>query len=154
MHLRAVTLASRNGDAATAREQVDAARSLADDLGGDDLVRYHLTFGPANTRIHAVAAHLELGEVGEAVALGQGFSPPASVPPTRAGHHYIDLARAHLTAGDREAALRDLQNARRIAPEQTRYHPMVRETARLLVSLHRRANDDLTQLASWLGLTA
>jgi hypothetical protein len=56
--------------------------------------------------------------------------------------------------GDRPATIAALQRARQIAPEQTRYHPMVRETARVLISLHRRSNPDLTQLANWLGLTA
>ncbi|WP_433329680.1 hypothetical protein [Spirillospora sp. CA-294931] len=154
MHLRAITLASRSGDAAAVRDHLDAAHRLADQVGGDDRIDYHLTFGKVNTHIHAVAAHVELGEVDQAVTLGENFAPPASVPPTRAGHHYIDLARAHLMAGDRPATLRALQHARHTAPEQTRYHPMVRETTRVLVSLHRRSNRDLTQFASWLGLTA
>lgn len=151
-HLRAVTLASRAGDAVAVREHLQAARRLADDLATGDQVHYHLTFGPANIRIHAVAAHVELGQIGQAIALGEAFTPPASMPPTRTGHHYIDLARAHLAADDRPAALRALRQARRIAPEQTRYHPMVRETARVLISAHRRANRDLSQLAAWLGL--
>jgi hypothetical protein len=48
-------------------------------------------------------------------------------------------------AGDRAATLMALQRARQIAPEQTHYHPMVRETARVLISFHRRSNRDLTQ---------
>ncbi|MFI0366446.1 helix-turn-helix domain-containing protein [Actinomadura sp. 1N219] len=154
MHLRAVTLASRGGDAATVRDHLNVAHRLADEVGGDDRIHYHLTFGQVNTHIHAVAAHIELGEVDQAVTLADNFVPPNSVPPTRAGHHFIDLARAHLMAGDRAATLRALQQARRRAPEQTRYHPMVRETTRVLVSLHRRSNRDLTRFASWLGLTA
>lgn len=153
MHLRAITLASRAGEAVVVEEHLRAAHRLAADLGTDDQQHYHLTFGPANIRIHAVAAHVELGQVDQAITLGEFYVPLASVPPTRAGHHYIDLARAHLTANDRPAALRALQQARQIAPEQTRYHPMVRETARVLISLHRRSNPGLSHLASWLGLT-
>jgi transcriptional regulator with XRE-family HTH domain len=154
MHLRAVTLASRAGDSREVAEHLEAAHRLADSLGTDDHTRYHLTFGPANTRIHAVAAHVELGQAAQAVALGEAFAPSASMPPTRAGHHYIDLARGYQMVGDRPATLRALQQARRIAPEQTRYHPMVRETARVLISLHRRSNSDLSHLAAWLGLTS
>ncbi|MGI5171711.1 helix-turn-helix domain-containing protein [Spirillospora sp. CA-253888] len=152
MHLRAVTLASRAGDPGAVSEHLAAAHGLADEFG-DDQVRYHLTFGPANIRIHALAAHVELGQIDKAVELGAAFAPPLSVPPTRVGHHYIDLARAYLEAGDRSATLRALQQARQAAPEQTRYHPMVRETTRVLISLHRRSNRDLTLLATWLGLT-
>jgi hypothetical protein len=54
--------------------------------------------------------------------------------------------------GDRTGTLRELQQARQIAPEQTRYHPMVHETARVLISLHHRSNPDLTRLANWLGI--
>ncbi|MFI0417731.1 helix-turn-helix domain-containing protein [Spongiactinospora sp. 9N601] len=153
MHLRAITLASRAGEAAAVEEHLRAAQRLAADLGTDDQQHYHLTFGPANIHIHAVAAHVELGHVDQAIALGKSYVPSASVPPTRAGHHYIDLARAHLMAGDRPAVLHALRRSRQIAPEQTRYHPMVRETARVLISLHRRSNPDLSHLASWLGLT-
>lgn len=152
MHLRAATLASRAGDSSETRDQLDAARALAEAFPADQR-HYQLTFGPANVAIHATAAYVELGHPAEAVRLSERFAPPADIAPTRAGHHYIDLARAHLATGDRHAALGDLQHARTVAPEQTRHHPMVRETTRVLISLHRRSNPDLTQLASWLGLT-
>lgn len=152
MHLRAATLASRAGDTTETQNHLDAARGLAGAFPADQR-HYQLTFGPANVRIHATAAYIELGHPTEAIRLSERFAPPADIAPTRAGHHYIDLARAHLATGDRHAALSDLQRARTVAPEQTRHHPMVRETTRVLISLHRRSNPDLTQLASWLGLT-
>jgi hypothetical protein len=153
MHLRAVTLASRSGNTTTVRDHLDQAYRLADNLGPGDQIHYHLTFGPINTRIHDVAAHVELGKPDQAIRLAEDFTP-SSLPPTRSGHHYLDLARAYLMVGDRTATIQALKQARQIAPEQTRYHPMVRETARVLISLHRRSNRDLTQLATWLGLTA
>jgi transcriptional regulator with XRE-family HTH domain len=151
MHLRAVTLASRAGDTDTTRSHLNAAEELTRPLRRDQ-IHYQLTFGPTNTAIHDVAAAVELGDperaahVGAAVRLGRG------VPATRIGHHFIDLARAHLMLGDRPAALGALERARRAAPEQTRFHPMVRETTRVLVSLHRRSNPELTRFATWLGL--
>ncbi|MFI5497134.1 helix-turn-helix domain-containing protein [Actinoplanes sp. NPDC051859] len=152
MHLRAVTLASRRGDHDAVRDHLDQAYQLADELGSSDQIYYHLTFGPENTRIHDTAAHIELGRPEQAIRLADSWTPSADMPPTRAGHHYIDLARAHLMTGDRAATLHDLQRAREIAAEQTRYHPMVRETARVLISMHHRSNRDLTQFAAWLGL--
>jgi hypothetical protein len=53
---------------------------------------------------------------------------PNTVPAIRRGRLYIDLARGYLMADDPAGGLRCLQEARRIAPQQTRYHPMVRET--------------------------
>lgn len=76
------------------------------------------------------------------------------MPRTRRGHHHIDLARARLLHGDRTGALRELQTARRIAPQQARAHPMVREAAAVLISQHRRSNPDLVGYAVWLGLVS
>jgi hypothetical protein len=54
-------------------------------------------------------------------------------------------------AGDHAGSLRCLQQARHIAPQQTRHHPMVRETA-LTVAAARRGREELSLFASWLGL--
>lgn len=153
LHLRSVTLASRAGDAEATRDHLAAARELHTRLGTPDQVHYGLTFGPANTTTHEVAAHVELGDGAAALVAAEGWTPPRSMPRTRRGHHYLDLARARLLHGDRDGSLRALQEARRIAPQQTRLHPLVRETAAVLVSLHRRANPELTNYATWLGLT-
>ncbi|MGQ0776797.1 MAG: helix-turn-helix domain-containing protein, partial [Pseudonocardiales bacterium] len=152
LHLRSVTLASRAGDAQATQEHLAAAQELTTRLGTDDQVHYGLTFGPANVITHQVAAHVELGDGAAALTAAGGWSPPRDMPRTRCGHHYLDVARAHLLHGDRDGSLRALQEARRIAPQQTRLHPMVRDTTAVLVSLHRRANPDLTGYANWLGL--
>ncbi|MGW4527874.1 helix-turn-helix domain-containing protein [Amycolatopsis sp. NPDC004378] len=151
LHLRAVTLASRAGDADTTQDHLDAATELASRFPSD---RSHLglTFGPANVATHAVAAHVELGNPEAALAAAERWRPPRTMPRTRRGHHHIGLARAHLLHGDRNAALGALQQARRIAPQQTRLHPMVRETTAVLLSLHRRSNPELSGYATWLGL--
>lgn len=154
LHLRSVTLASRAGDAELTRDHLAAARELADRLRGFDQVHYGLTFGHANTATHEVAAHVELGDGGAAIAAAQQWRPSRQMPRTRRGHHHIDLARARLIHGDRTGALTELQQAKRIAPQQTRHHPMVRETTAVLVGLHRRSNPDLVSYADWLGLAS
>ncbi|GAA1601870.1 helix-turn-helix domain-containing protein [Catellatospora bangladeshensis] len=151
MHLRAVTLASRAGDATTTTDHLAAAEELTR-YAPADKVRYHVTFGPANLRIHEVAAWVELGEPERAIRRGLDFTPPVGMPATRAGHHFIDLARAHVLIGNRPETLAALESARRLAPEQTRYHPMVRETTRALLTLHRRSNSELTAFTTWLGI--
>lgn len=154
LHLRSVTLASRAGDADLARDHLAAARQLADRLRGADQVRYGLTFGHSNTVTHEVAAYVELGDGAAAITAAQQWRPSQRMPRTRRGHHHIDLARARLIEGDRAGALAELQQAKQVAPQQTRHHPMVRETTAVLVSLHRRSNPDLASYADWLGLAS
>lgn len=54
-------------------------------------------------------------------------------------------------AEDYSGSLRALQEARRIAPQQTRHHPMVRETV-LAIAAARRGREELSLFASWLGV--
>lgn len=154
LHLRSVTLASRAGDADLARDHLAAARELAGQLRGADQVHYGLTFGYSNTATHEVAAHVELGDGAAAITAAEQWRPTRQIPRTRRGHHHIDLARARLIQGDRAGALAELQQAKQVAPQQTRHHPMVRETTAVLVSLHRRSNPDLVSYAGWLGLAS
>lgn len=151
LHLRAATLASRAGDTDTTRTHLAEAARLAQPIRTDRTL-HGLTFGPANIATHAVAAHVELGDPNTALAAATTWNPPRTMPKTRRGHHHIGLARAHLLAGDRAGALAALQHARRIAPHQTRLHPMVRESTAVLLSLHRRSTPELTSYATWLGL--
>jgi transcriptional regulator with XRE-family HTH domain len=152
LHLRSVTLASRAGDTTATRDHLTAAAELTQRLGRDQ-VHYGLTFGQANTITHDTAAHVELGDGAAALRAAAARSPPRSMPRTRRGHHHIDVARACLIHGDRAGSLAALQQAQHIAPQQTRLHPMVRETTAILISLHRRSNPDLIRYARWVGLT-
>lgn len=154
LHLRAVTLASRARDGATTRHHLAHAQQLAELVPGRDLYRHNLTFGAGNVALHELATHVELEKPRKAAAMAEDLvvSPPEGLAATRVGHLHIDAARAHLAAGDREAALRALLRARDEAPQMARIHPMAREVLRVLVSLHRRAKPELTILAKWAGL--
>jgi len=85
------------------------------------------------------------------VRRSRGIHLGPGVPSVRRGHHYIDLARGYVMAGDYAGGLQCLQLARRIAPQQTRHHPMVRETV-LTIASARRGREDLSLFASWLGV--
>jgi hypothetical protein len=102
--------------------------------------------------VHDVAVSVELGDGGAAVSRARTLQLPADMPKIRAGHHFVDLARAQLWIGDRDGALDSLTTARQLAPQQTRHHPMTREVAGVLVRLHRRSNEPLTRLVGWLGV--
>ena len=89
----------------------------------------------------------------KAVERAQYVRLTPETPPERAGHHYIDLARGQLMNGDRAGVLDSLLTARRIAPQQTRYHPMARETVYALARAERRSTDSGRGLAAWMGVS-
>jgi transcriptional regulator with XRE-family HTH domain len=156
-HLRSAILsarASRTSGPGTAQQAWDhmaAAKEVANRIG-QDRNDYGLAFGPSNVHQHEVAVAVELEDGPEAVRRAHQVRLPATVPAVRRGHHYIDLARGQVMAGDDGAALQSLQTARRIAPQQTRHHPMVRETV-LSIASARRGRDELSAFASWLGMS-
>src|ERR1022692_2673138 len=140
-HLRSAILAARAartngpGSAQAAWDHLTAARATAAQLGADRN-DYGLAFGPSNVAQHEVAVAVELED---------------STPAVRRGHHYIDLARGYYMAGDSPGALRCLGQARHITPQQTRHHPMVRETV-LAIASTGRGSEELTQFATWLAI--
>jgi transcriptional regulator with XRE-family HTH domain len=154
LHLRSAILAARAQQADTARDHLAEATRIAGHLGGVDADGgwHQLSFGPANAAVHDVAVSVELGDGGAAVSRAKALHLPPDMPKIRAGHHFVDLARAQLWVGDRDGALSSLTTARQLVPQQTRHHPMTREVAGVLVRLHRRSNEPLTRFAGWLGL--
>jgi len=155
-HLRSAILAARSvktkgaGNGQQAWAYMDAARLAAERMG-TDRNDYGLAFGPSNVAQHEVAVAVELEDGADAVRRSRNMHLGPSVPSVRRGHHYIDLARGYAMAGDHAGSLRCLHEARRIAPQQTRHHPMVRETV-LAVAAARRGREELSLFASWLGL--
>jgi transcriptional regulator with XRE-family HTH domain len=156
LYLRSAVLAARSAKvngadrAREARGHVEAAREVAG-LLGRDRDDYGLAFGPSNVAQHAVSVAVELEDGPEALRLVRRTRLPGTVPAVRRGHHYIDVARGYLLNDDNRGALRALQTARRIAPQQTRHHPMVRETVQVIAA-NGRGTDELTRFAKWLGL--
>lgn len=156
LHLRSAILSARAaktegaGLARQAWEHIDAARDVAD-LMGMDRDDMGLAFGPSNVAQHEVSVAVELEEGAEAVKRGRATRLGATVPTSRRGHFSIDLARGYYLNGDNHGALRALQQARRVAPQQVRHHPMVRETA-LAIAANSRGSEELTALLSWLGM--
>jgi hypothetical protein len=156
-HLRSAIISARAartsgpGSAQQAWAHLTAARDAAAHMGRDRN-DYGLAFGPSNVGQHEVAVAVELEDGAEAVRRSREVRLGPSVPAVRRGHHYIDLARGYVMAGDNESGLRCLQEARRIAPQQTRHHPMVRETV-LSIAAARRGREELSLFASWLGIS-
>ncbi|WP_246868959.1 helix-turn-helix domain-containing protein [Saccharopolyspora sp. ASAGF58] len=150
-HLRGAILSARNNNTDSAREHIAEARSIGAKIGHTSSA-YDTSFGPGNVEIHAVAVSLEIGDPGRAARDGSALQIPADVHSTRVGHHWQDVARAWVLSGEHSKALQALNKARRVAPQQTRYHPQVHETARAIALAERRKSDSIANFTTWLGL--
>ncbi|TDQ52890.1 helix-turn-helix domain-containing protein [Actinorugispora endophytica] len=150
-HLRGAILAARARDRERAEDHITEARRIGHVVGRESTA-YDTNFGPGNVEIHRVAVELETGDPGKAARLGSRIRIPEDVKPTRTGHHWQDVARAWTLAGDHTAALRALNNARRVAPQQTRYHPQVHETIRAIAAAEHRNSTSVAHFADWLGV--
>jgi transcriptional regulator with XRE-family HTH domain len=151
LHLKSGLAAARAGRRDVADDHLAEARETADRIGGDR-DDYRLCFGVTNVDIWSVGLAVEMMDGTEAVKRAERVRLPATTPRERAGHHYIDLARGHLLHGDRTKALNSLRKAKEIAPTQTRYHPMVHETIRVLARDDARSNESVRGFAAWCGI--
>ncbi|MFE5162160.1 helix-turn-helix domain-containing protein [Streptomyces sp. NPDC056697] len=143
LQLRAAVSAARGGRRAEAEDRIAHARDAADRMGeysGPPVYdRHSLTFSPGNVQIHAISVALEMREQRRALAINRktGSELVAGLPNSRQGHHRMDLARAWLWDGNRDKALKELEQAERIAPQLIRNHPIARSTLRSLVYAER-----------------
>ncbi|MGH3565489.1 MAG: helix-turn-helix domain-containing protein [Pseudonocardia sp.] len=152
LHLRGSILSARAADAPTAQAHLCGAREIACALGDTRFDHYGTGFRSSNVDIHSVSVPVELSDATTAVARAVELHLPPGTAPSRVGHHHIDVSRAWLLHGRRDRAFADLQQARRVAPELTRYHPQVHETVRALVHAERHRNDTLAGYARWAGV--
>lgn len=111
---------------------------------------YRMTLNRTNVAIWRAGLMVELGDGAAAIKAAATIHGWRGATPNRISHHHIDMARARVYVGQRDAALRDLITARRYAPTQVRYHPQVHETVRQLARLDRRRTDSLAELTAWL----
>ncbi|MGQ4601427.1 helix-turn-helix domain-containing protein [Nocardia sp. R6R-6] len=152
LHLKSGLAAARAGRKDVADDHLAEARETAQRIGVDR-DDYRLCFGPTNVDIWSVGLAVEAMDGTEAVKRAKDLELPTETPRERLGHHYIDLARGFLLHGDRDGAFSALQIAKKIAPTQTRYHPMVHETIRALARQEARASDTVRGFAAWCGIT-
>ncbi|MGP3967902.1 helix-turn-helix domain-containing protein [Streptomyces sp. 6N223] len=151
LHLGAAIISARSDDLGAVETHLTEARSYADRIGEATDVHW-LSFGPTNVAVHAVSAYIEIRQFSEALRHADKVMLPKDWAVSRAAHFHVDRARAQMEAGRTEAALKSMTTARRLAPQQTRYHPGARETIRGLVHISRRTPDTLDHLAAWIGL--
>lgn len=152
LHLGASAVAARAGDHDAVAMHIGAARELADHVGGEAGHVHWLSFGHMNVALHEMGASVEMRQYDLALVQARKIKPPPSMLTSRRARYLVDRALAEAETGHPDTAIRHLVEARRAAPEQTRYHPGARETISTLVHLNRRMPDTLTNLASWVGM--
>ncbi|MYR41272.1 helix-turn-helix domain-containing protein [Streptomyces sp. SID5910] len=112
---------------------LDQADEHAEHLGRDDNLLW-TSFGPTNCALYRVAAHVQLSEGADAVAVAADI-PAASLaglPRERRAHLLTDRAIAEKQAGQREDAVDTLLDAEKLAPEEVVCRP---RTKRLVEDL-------------------
>ncbi|MCD9144684.1 helix-turn-helix domain-containing protein [Streptomyces albireticuli] len=174
MNLAAALLDVRCGEADAARGHLEEAERFArrtgdvtparwlgsdppeavtpDRIGFRERGVHWYVFGPTNVAAHRISALADQNDHAQAVRVGRTLRIPQGWPAMRAGQVHIDLARSHLWTGQDEAAFRSLLDAQRVAPQQTRYHPQVRETVVQLRKRERQSRGTLAHFAEWVGV--
>ncbi|GAA4864229.1 helix-turn-helix domain-containing protein [Saccharopolyspora cebuensis] len=148
LHLRAAVMSARLGDGARADGHLREARARVA-RGAVPEPYYNVDASELNVLIHWCAVPVERYDGTEAVTRASRVTITDRTRPERVGHHHIDQARAWTLHGDRERALAELHQARRISPHRTRTHPSVRETVRALATADHRTTRSLAGFARW-----
>ena len=150
-HLAASVHAAHDGDVEAAEDHLARAGELATAVGEVPEALW-LGFGPTNVALHEVAVLVARERHQAAVDTAERLRLPTRFDATRVGHHHMDLGRAHAALGDHDQALRALLEARRIAPQVTRFHPTTRRTVEQLLTAKRRVPASLAGYARWVGV--
>ncbi len=150
-HLVLAIAEARDNDRSQAHKHLDQARACARRIG-EDRDDFGTEFGPTNVALHAVAVAVELGDAGQALDLAHGIDA-GELSAERQARYDIDLAQAHAMRRQIGEALRYLEEAERLTPEQTRTHRVARAVARDLIQLSgSRPRPELRELAERFGV--
>lgn len=151
LHLGASVLSARSKDGDAATGHLAEAERMAKRTGAAERVHW-LAFGPTNVGVHRVSVLAEQDLYPEAVAAASELAIPEDWPKSRISHHYAEVARAQLWMGKIDDSFKSLGKARQTAPQQTKYHPLVRETYAGLESAKRRMPETFANYGAWLGM--
>ncbi|MEU8261746.1 hypothetical protein AB0C02_14140 [Micromonospora sp. NPDC048999] len=152
--VQAALAAARHGDDHSTAELVeDAATMAARVVDGHD--HHHTAFGPTAVELARVAAALDLGNAGDAIAWHEKATTRDAwrwLPAAHRAAHLLDVARAYLHTDDPINAGRILVEADRTAPAEVRQRPAARSVL-AQVARDPRAPATIIQLAAALGVT-
>jgi hypothetical protein len=153
LHLAAVTAAAAGYDRTMTAVLLEKARSIAERTGETNYLG--TAFGPVNVAIHAIAAHLQLGDARTAAGTGEALDITV-IPGGLVGRRTqasLDLARAYAMRRQDAAAVNLLLAAEQLSPELVRYDRRTREVlVELLRREHRPSTPELRPLARRAGV--
>ncbi|MFJ6787162.1 helix-turn-helix domain-containing protein [Streptomyces angustmyceticus] len=151
LHLGATVIAARARDQHAVDTHLEQAQDCATRVGDASEVHW-MSFGLTNVKLHRMSAAVEMRAYDDAIGQARSLRLPAALATSRRAHFLIDRARSEMETGHKAAALGTLMDARRAAPEQTRYHPGARETISGLLHMARSTPENLGYMAAWIGL--
>jgi transcriptional regulator with XRE-family HTH domain len=152
LHLGASAVAAQAGDQTAVASHIAAARELADRIGGEAREVHWLSFGHINVSLHEMGASVAMKHFDEALKQARKLRLPPTTLTSRRARFLVDRAVVEMETGHIDTALTHLVEARRAAPEQTRYHPGTRDAVTGLLHTARRTPDTLNHMAAWIGL--
>lgn len=146
MLLTGALLLAADRDNAGAAAYLDEAHDAAL-VAGMDRNDLWTAFGPTNVAIHRANIAAVLGDMDTVLAVGAPLDV-GHMPIERRVRLHLDVARAHLAAGDRDGALATLVHAEAVAPSQVRHHDITKQIVSAFVeTMNRRPGVDLIRLA-------
>lgn len=149
LHLGGAVMAGRAHNEDRALGHLNEAKEIARRTGESTKVLW-MAFGGTNVEVHRVAVLAELDQYGKAVEAARDVHIPEDWPKSRVSHHWAEVARAQMWVNDLDGSFKSLLKARQAAPQQAKYHPMVRDTYASLEAAHRRLPQSFLSYGSWL----
>lgn len=154
LFLIAAVIAGRRSDRKTATERLRRAQYLANALG-EDANHGWTAFGPTNVAIHQVSVATELGDAEQAIEHAEQINT-SSLPEvlrSRRAQVHLDAAWAYTQRKNDAAAVVNLMEAERVAPQIVRYNFAARDILRTLLKRERRTTTPgLRALATRAGV--
>lgn len=150
LHLRAANHALLSGDASAWADFLGQAAELSDITG--ETSDYAFSFGPVHVALSRMAGANIRGNHGETLRYAADVRLPRDYPPTAAARYWISKAKAETWTARPDAALASLREAKKVAPQLTRYHPSVHELVGTLLRTRAKAPDPLREFAKWSGV--
>jgi len=146
--------AAQAGDRAQSTELLNAADTAAVRLGADRNAHW-TAFGPTNVTLHRISAAFALGDAGTAIDHAATVPAGALRVPERQSRYWVDVARAYDQWNKPAKCYRALAIAERLAPEEVRSRPVVRNLAdKLLTAPTTIGMTGLRDFAARVGATS
>ncbi len=136
LRLSAALACAVQGDHSGARTHSAEAARVAGPLG--DRPDAFGVFGPANVGVWRTSLAVEAGNAEEALAHADTVQPSQLASSNRRAALHLERARADAMLSKDSDAVRELRQAERLSPPQTRNNPLIRELVSNMLSRARR----------------